>query len=63
MHFDEYADSYGAGNEETKELIRQGVCTMVMREIARLSNRTYPYGAKAAAELPKYVRKTIDTSC
>ena len=60
MHFKQYIAAYNEGDEEARELIRHGVITLVMREIARLSNRTYPYGAEAAEKLPGYAGKTVD---
>lgn len=60
MYFDRYADAYDEGDEKTKALIIQGVCTLVMREIARLSDRVYTYGAEAAEKLPRYARKAVD---
>ena len=60
VYFNEYIAAYEEGDEETKELIRQGVTALIMREIARLSGRTYPYGAEAAERLPEYAGKAVD---
>jgi len=60
MYFNDCIDDYEKGDEHAKQLVMQGVITVVMQEIARLSNRTYPHGAEAAEKLPDYARKAVD---